>query len=161
MQGRRLDPAVFFLQTRNGHSNTALSAWGRRTVFLSGSFHGVFQTRPDVIHVHFGNIGKLLLPLKRIEPSVVFITMFHGHDLLIGLAGGKDYYAALFSEADLILANSEFTRARLLEQGADDQRIRIHYVGIEIDKFPYRKELPRHDREIFRVVTVARLCEQR
>lgn len=121
----------------------------------------VLRFRPDVIHVHYGHNGNLFLPLKQIEPSAAFLTMFHGHDLLLGLEGGKDYYTRLFAEADLILANSEFTRDRLLEQGADAVKIRVHYVGIEVKKFPCRKELPHPDREDFRILTVARLCEQK
>jgi colanic acid/amylovoran biosynthesis glycosyltransferase len=114
-----------------------------------------------VIHVHFGHNGNLILPLKRIEPSTAFITMFHGHDLLMGLSDGKENYTDLFREADLILANSAYSLDRLLELGANPQRLRIHYVGIEMNKFPYRKEHPDLTQGAFRVLTICRLDEQK
>ncbi|HOK65777.1 MAG TPA: glycosyltransferase [Anaerohalosphaeraceae bacterium] len=54
-------------------------------------FHSlpILSFRPDVIHVHFGNNGTFYWPLKIIQPKTAFLTMFHGHDLLLGLEGGR------------------------------------------------------------------------
>ncbi len=126
-------------------------------------FHSlpILSFRPDVIHVHFGNNGTFYWPLKIIQPKTAFLTMFHGHDLLLGLEGGADYYRQVFGFADKILANSEFTRQRLLEQGAPVERLCVHYVGIEPARFAFRDGPPARSDGIFRVLTVCRLCEQK
>jgi len=126
-------------------------------------FHSlpILSFHPDVIFVHYGHNGNLFIPLKEIEPKAAFMTMFHGHDLLLGQEGGPAYYRRLFAQADLVLANSEFTRRRLLEQGADPSRLRIHYVGVETEKFPFRGGLPVRQDGVFRILTVCRLCGQK
>lgn len=121
----------------------------------------VLQTRPDVIHCHYGHNGNLIRHLKLIDSSVAFITMFHGHDVRLGLEGGKDYYSPLFTTADWILANSEHTSRALLEQGANPQRIRVHPVGIELKKYPFRKTVSRSAEGPLRVLTVSRLHEDK
>lgn len=126
-------------------------------------FHSlpILAFKPDVIDVHFGNNGSFYWPLKEIQPKAAFLTMFHGHDLLLGLQEGPEYYRSLFAKADLIVANSEFTRLRLLEQGASPERVRVHYVGIALDRFPFRQEWAVAPDRPFRVLTVGRLCEQK
>ena len=121
----------------------------------------VFQRPVDVIHVHFGHNGRLMIPLKQIEPMAGFFTMFHGHDLLIGLDNGPDYYRELFEYADLILANSDFTRNRLLEQGADPARTRIHHMGIDVNAFPFQAGVSDFTAAPARILTIGRLCEQK
>lgn len=126
-------------------------------------FHSlpILAFEPDVIHVHFGNNGVFYWPLKVMQPKTAFLTMFHGHDLLLGLEEGPEYYRSLFAHADLILANSGFTRQRLLEQRASPERVRIQYVGIEPTRFPFRPDLLVRTGKGYRVLTVCRLCQQK
>jgi colanic acid/amylovoran biosynthesis glycosyltransferase len=126
-------------------------------------FHSlpILSFRPDVIMVHFGNNGTYYWPLKEMESRGAFLTMFHGHDLLLGLENGPEYYRGLFSKADLILANSEFTRERLLEQGACPERLQVHYVGIEPARFSSSRGPAERSVGPFRVLTICRLCEQK
>ncbi len=126
-------------------------------------FHSleILSFAPDVIQVHFGNNGVFYWPLKPMQPETAFLTMFHGHDLLLGQEGGPEYYRELFAYADRILANSEFTRQRLLEQGACPDRLCVHYVGIDPARFSYRGGLASRTEGVFRVLTVCRLCEQK
>ena len=120
----------------------------------------VLRDRPDIILCHYGHNGNLIRPLKLIDPSVAFITLFHGHDIRLGLKGGPDYYTELFGTADRILANSEHTRRALLEQGADSQRTLVHHVGIEPEKFPCRQAAVRNKGPL-RILTVSRLAEDK
>jgi colanic acid/amylovoran biosynthesis glycosyltransferase len=121
----------------------------------------VFRARPDVIHVHYGHNGNLLVPLKRIKPTLPFLAMFHGHDVRLGTEGGPAFYTDLFATADLILVNSQHTRRALLDQGAEPQKTRVHSVGIELSKFPFRSGLPKRESPCFRILTVSRLHEDK
>lgn len=140
--------------------------------FLSGQAGGfsykeffiimpMIRARYDVIHCHFGHNANMVLSFKKIFPESGFIVMFHGSDILLGLEKGSGFYHELFSYADKILANSSYTKRRLLEFGASDEKTIVHPAGIDLDCFS-RKHLSDHKTsDTIYLLTVARLVEEK
>ncbi len=119
------------------------------------------EKQVEVLSCHYGPNGLVGVLLKKGLPRLKVVVTFHGYDVQLGFERGKDFYRPLFTQADLILVNSEFTRRRLLEQGADASRLRVHYMGVETEKFPYRGGRPVRQDGVFRILTVCRLCGQK
>lgn len=126
----------------------------------------VRELRPALIHAHFGPDGALAMPLAR-RLGVPIVISFHGYDVTV-----KDEYARrsfythrmylrrrseLKRGASLFIAVSRFIKKRLLEQGFPSDRIVVHYIGIDTERFR-----PDHDvqREPF-VLFVGRMVEKK
>lgn len=120
------------------------------------------RKRFDIVHCHFGANGDLGVYFKKIDPAVKLISMFHGTDILLGIEKGEGFYRELFEAADMVMANSSFTRENLLDQGADPGKTIIHHVGIDLNRFacPDRASRNRDCSDII-IVTVARLVEEK
>ncbi|MTJ06458.1 glycosyltransferase [Anabaena sp. UHCC 0204] len=113
---------------------------------------------PILIHAHFGLDGVLALPLAK-KLNIPLIVTFHGYYATadIDLNQRKTWYDysldylkrrgqfyrelyikkrdRLFQEADCFIAVSEFIRSKLIEKGCPPEKIKVHYIGIDIDKF--------------------------
>jgi colanic acid/amylovoran biosynthesis glycosyltransferase len=114
--------------------------------------------RYDIVHCHFGpngNLGIRLRKLGAIECKI--ITSFHGYD--VNEINSRQYYTELFKNGDAFTVNTEFTKRRILSLGAPNDRVNILPVGLEIEKYEYKKRVT-SDRSV-KVVTVARLVEKK
>jgi colanic acid/amylovoran biosynthesis glycosyltransferase len=122
----------------------------------------VLRGRFDVIHCHFGPNGLLMLPLKQAWPYVPLVTTFHGYDIRMALRDDVHMYAPLFRQADLLMANSEYTRGVLNELGAPAGRVCVHPPGVDLDYYRPAGRSPRDDasRPLY-LVTVGRLVEEK
>jgi glycosyltransferase involved in cell wall biosynthesis len=93
----------------------------------------------QVLHVYFGNIAVLLLPLLR-EAPVPIIVSFHGADA--GVEAERPAYVAAIREvlglARLVLARSEALAERIVTMGCPREKIRIHRTGIPLERFPFQ-----------------------
>jgi colanic acid/amylovoran biosynthesis glycosyltransferase len=118
--------------------------------------------RYDIIKCHFGPNGNLGVMLKNMGIGKKVVTMFHGHDIRKGLQTGGDMYRTLFEAGDCFLANSDYTYRNLISLGADAQRVFYHPGGIDLARFPYRKQgnNREHSKPIV-VLTVARLVHEK
>ena len=67
---------------------------------------------------------------------------FYGYDTTRALRNsGAGLYTDLFVDADLILPNSEFLASRLRDAGAPQDRLLVHRLGVDINRFsPIPKE---------------------
>lgn len=87
----------------------------------------------DVVHCHFGNVGRvvaLILRLGRWRTKLV--TTLHGYDVSKEAYKPLDrYYAPLFERGDLSLTVNSIWAERLRAAGADPARIRVHHMGID------------------------------
>ncbi|MEB3886871.1 glycosyltransferase [Lyngbya sp. CCY1209] len=135
---------------------------------------------PRLIHAHFGLDGVLALPLAR-KLNLPLIVTFHGYFATaeIELNQSKSFYAntrdfvknrgqfyrelyfrnrdRLFQQADGFIAVSEFIRSQIIEKGCPPEKIRVNYIGIDIDKFTPNPELKREPIVLF----VGRLVEKK
>ncbi len=95
----------------------------------------------DIVHCQFGTLGQYAAVLKQV--GVIkgsLITSFHGYDLSVYLKNeGKCSYSSLFRCGDLFLPISSFWKNKLIELGCPEEKIIIHRMGVETDKF-----LPHH-----------------
>lgn len=136
--------------------------WGAAPIL----YRQVQQLNPILIHAHFGVGGALVLPLKRLLKIPMLVT-FHGFDATV-----KDEYARrsfyghrvyidrrelLKREGSLFIAVSEFIKTKLLEQGFPPEKIVVHYIGVDLDKFRPEPSLPREPVVLF----VGRLVEKK
>jgi len=117
--------------------------------------------RYDVVYCHFGPMGLQAVRLRQtgaLRGRVV--TVFHGFDVSNTIKlRGPDYYADLFEHGDLLLPVSEYWRRRLIELGADPDRILVHRMGIDL---PDAIDLTHHDMaETVQLASVARLVEKK
>jgi len=114
----------------------------------------------DIIHCHFGPIGKRGVELKElgiIEGKV--ITTFHGSDMSLYIKEyGNNVYNYLFSKCDLFLPVNERWKRKLIELGCDERRIMVHRMGINPDDFCF---FPRKKNKTVKLLTVGRLVEKK
>jgi glycosyltransferase involved in cell wall biosynthesis len=100
--------------------------------------------RPELLHAHFGADGLRALPLAR-RLHIPLIVTFHGTDATCTEIGnmkvnyGHRRYLARKSElqtgADRVIAVSEFVRSKLLAQGFPEDKVMLHYIGIDTKFF--------------------------
>lgn len=135
---------------------------------------------PTLIHAHFGLDGVFALPLAK-KLNIPLIVTFHGYYATadIDLTEKKTWYDysldylkrrgqffrelyirkrdRLFQEADCFIAVSEFIRSKLIAKGCPPEKIQVHYIGIDIDKFTPNPTIIREPIVLF----VGRLVEKK
>ncbi len=99
---------------------------------------------PVLLHAHFGSNGLRALPLAR-SLGIPLIVTFHGSDATVidlryeRTAFGHRRYLARKGElqkgAALFLAVSQFIRRKLLEQGFPEEKVEVHYTGVDTKMF--------------------------
>jgi colanic acid/amylovoran biosynthesis glycosyltransferase len=120
---------------------------------------------PALIHAHFGADGYRALPLSR-KLKIPLIVSFHGSDATTTNIehtrvpyGHRRYLAnrhVLQRGAHRIIAVSDFIRKKLLLQGFRDEKIRVHYIGVDTNLF-----LPNDGQSEAMVLFVGRLVERK
>jgi colanic acid/amylovoran biosynthesis glycosyltransferase len=119
----------------------------RRLYKLAGlgpRFHKrVGDLRAQLIHAHFGIDGVLALPLARAVKLPLIVTL-HGYDATISDAEfaktrtGRLYLNRrrdLWRHAAAILCVSDFIRAKALEAGFPEAKLRQQYIGVDPTRF--------------------------
>lgn len=121
-----------------------LGVAGRLAAALRG-FH------PRLVHAHFGQSGPAALSLAE-SLNVPLIVTYHGQDATIADAElrrswrGREYLrgrARVVERASLVIAVSDFIRAKLLDSGFPAAKVVTHRNGIDLGYFrgdPVRRE---------------------
>ena len=119
----------------------------------------------DVIHAHFGTVGRTVAALRRIGAlEGRLVTTFHGVDMSASLMADEDIYARLFIEGDAFLPVSEYWRAKLLTLGAPGDRTVVQHMGIDTREIPFRTRQAGHrgkNGHPLRALSVGRLVEKK
>jgi glycosyltransferase involved in cell wall biosynthesis len=122
---------------------------------------------PVLLHAHFGVEGVYALPFAQ-RLKIPLVTTFHGFDATKSLKelikNGKiawfRYVANmnnLKQHGNCFIAVSKFIRDRLIERGFPSNRIIVHYIGIDPERFtPDNKKDDGHT-----ILTVGRLVEKK
>ena len=107
-------------------------------------FRRVEKHKPVLLHAHFGPAGLTALPLARWLNVPVVVTI-HGYDASVTDADlARANYRArayvrnrhvLHRETALYIAVSEFLRKQMIARGFPEQRIVVHYIGIDTQHF--------------------------
>jgi colanic acid/amylovoran biosynthesis glycosyltransferase len=127
-----------------------------------------FSPRPgqvgeyDVVHCHFGPMGTLGMAMRNM--GVLrgrLVTTFHGYDMCRPFEEvGPDVYERLFKEGDLFLPISEYWKDRLLEHGCPEERIVVHHMGVDCERFGFAPRGIEPGKPV-RVLSVCRLVEKK
>lgn len=115
----------------------------------------------DVVHCHFGPIGRVLAFLREIGAiEGKLVTTFHGIDVSAYVRSHPRLYDHLFRRGDLFLPVSDVWARRLEALGASPSTIRVHRMGTDLRRFVYR---PPHTAAgtPFRLLTIGRLVEKK
>lgn len=115
------------------------------------------RRRYDIIHCHFGTTAEKLALFQRWGLlRAPLVTSFHGYELDDRQIIRPGMYAELRLSGRIFIANSGYTRQRLLDVGFDDARIRVMPVSLDTGFFLRRAPAPTKP---FRLLTVGRMVE--
>ncbi len=120
---------------------------------------------PKLVHAHFGPDACEAIPLAA-ALHVPLIVTFHGFDATLTDSAlrqtrqGRRYLRQLprlRAKAQMVVAVSEFIARRVQQRGFPADRIRVHYIGVDTEKFhpPVRPDRQRQ------VLFVGRLVEKK
>jgi colanic acid/amylovoran biosynthesis glycosyltransferase len=92
-----------------------------------------------ILHSHFGDVGWRDRGAARAAGCRHVVT-FYGYDMsrLAGRPPWRERYRACLPEIDLVLCEGPFMAQRVQELGCPKERMRVHHLGIALEKFPYR-----------------------
>jgi len=142
---------------------SGLKVWrGRRfSDVLVAAKLSTAKPRYDLIHCHFGNIGRTASIMRRNGfLSGRLIVTIHGFDISKGAYGvATDYYADLFENADGLLPVSNHWKSKLESLGADRNKVVVHRMGVDIDKL--RPAVQPNRPGLFRLVSIGRFVEKK
>jgi colanic acid/amylovoran biosynthesis glycosyltransferase len=117
-------------------------------------------TRPDLLYCLFGWHASQLLDVLAINGCHDVPLVYHapGSDILAADSIGPEYVRRLretFNRATLVLCGSEFLKSKVLLAGAPPEKVRLHYIGIDIPT-EARTSLPENAGH-FRILAVSRV----
>lgn len=116
----------------------------------------------DVVHCQFAVYGERILPLyRRCRIARRLVVSFRGWDISEELQRrGRHVYDELVRVADVMIANCEYFRERLLGLGAPAERVAVLPSGLDCTKFPFHPRRFPEDRRL-RIASVGRLIEKK
>ncbi|HEX6640375.1 MAG TPA: glycosyltransferase, partial [Thermoanaerobaculia bacterium] len=103
------------------------------------------RTNPVLMHAHFGFSARVPVGIAR-DLGVPLVITYHGADITIERTGRVDRIdrERAFSGASRIIAVSRFIADRLRAAGAPADKVVLHYIGVDTDRFrppePARRE---------------------
>lgn len=115
----------------------------------------------EIVHCHFGHLGRLGLAVKRLMPSEPgLVVTFHAFELVKPWSQPIDrFYAPLFDSDALLLPVSDYWRTKLTGAGASRQRTIVHHMGINIPRAGSAQRRSTHRTP--RLIMVGRMVEKK
>lgn len=99
--------------------------------------------KPLLVHAHFGPDGVLATTLAK-ALNVPLVVTFHGYDATVSDRFLRDISFVerkfvsrrkdLLAQCDRFIAVSRFIKRKLLERGVPEQKIVVHYIGVDPEK---------------------------
>jgi glycosyltransferase involved in cell wall biosynthesis len=148
---------------KNAFARRLWPAWNRFTLppYVIQRFTKQIKTMsPDLVYCIFGWNASQLLEVLAAEGCREVPLVFHaaGSDINGAASIGSDYVARLhqaFDRAALILCGSRFLMSRVLQAGAPVNKVRLHYIGVDIPADGQTSHLDNSG--LFRILAVSRL----
>jgi colanic acid/amylovoran biosynthesis glycosyltransferase len=171
--GSRLNSGIQLPEDRTIIINTgAILGRARELAFkVRGPMFGLLDElkaiSPQLVHAHFGPDGMRAIPIaKRLR--VPLIITFHGFDATTSDEEFKasPYYSTrhfvrrrnhLIEQTHLFIAVSSFIKRKLLCKGFPEDKVVVHYIGVDTEFFSPNPELPRSRTVLF----VGRLAQKK
>lgn len=119
----------------------------------------------DIYHAHFGNVAKSwdFLCGTSAVPEILtqspFIVSFYGEDASYILQEDPNAYDQLFKQCDIVTVLSEDMKSELTSVGCPENKIEIQPLGVNVEKFRFRKRTPSDDG--IDLLTVARFDKKK
>jgi colanic acid/amylovoran biosynthesis glycosyltransferase len=125
---------------------------------------GLKQTKPALMHCHFGPDGVRAMQLAK-KLAVPFLVTFHGYDATITPEFARDWRHRMFLRQRSVLARraskfvavSKYIKSKLVEQGFPEEKVVVHYIGVDTDFFRADASMVREPVVLF----VGRLVEKK
>lgn len=115
----------------------------------------------DIIHCHFGPMGIYGSYLKHLGINGKLVISFYGYDLSMYIQKyGINVYNDLFEKGDIFLPICNNFRNILIRLGCDKNKIIIHRIGVDLDKFKYSTKRITKDKMV-KLLTIGRLVEKK
>jgi len=120
---------------------------------------------PAILHAHFGPDGAAVMPLAR-QLNIPLLVTFHGFDANLSDQSFRDsrwgrrylrHREALKREASKFIAVSQFIAEKLFAQGFPREKVQVHYIGVDTERFKPDPATPRTGQVLF----VGRLVEKK
>jgi colanic acid/amylovoran biosynthesis glycosyltransferase len=112
----------------------------------------------DIIYAQFGYQGiKALNLIKRGIIQGKLVVSFRGADTTKELWENPHCYDQLFQEAYLCLANCEYFKNIIIDNGCSPLKAKVLYSGVDTKRFTFIKKKCVKPHETLRMVSVARL----
>lgn len=93
----------------------------------------------DAVICHYGSNGLLATMFQ--QQGLVkgkILTFFHGNDITGFVKKyGNEIYDSLFHSESLLLPISSLWRDQLIKLGAKSENIKVHHMGVNLNKFKY------------------------
>jgi colanic acid/amylovoran biosynthesis glycosyltransferase len=119
------------------------------------------KTSADCIIAHFGHIGVIANYLRKshLLDGRLF-TVFHGYEIseYKQIKHWKGLYRWLGNTSDLLLPISELWANRLKSYGVPNNKIKVHHMGIDVNRFKFEN---RPLSSTLNILTVARATEKK
>lgn len=113
----------------------------------------------DLIHAQMVFAGYAAYIARTIRNrNVPLIVSFYGKDIL-NCKQNLNFYKPMLKKVDLILALSKDMKNMLVDMDVEKNKIRIHHLGINCEKFSYKK--PSKSKNSLRFLSVARFIEKK
>src|SRR5204863_6331661 len=101
--------------------------YGEQALTLEALFHLarlLKENKPfDVVHAHFGPVGRSFAFAPALW-RVPFVVSFHGYDFCtFPRTHGPKVYERLFTAANAVTVNSDYTRGRVRALGCPDAKL--------------------------------------
>lgn len=116
----------------------------------------------DLVHSHFGPVGwRDSAPVALL--ALPHVVTFYGFDVAKLPRIHPEWrarYRDLFHEVSLVLCEGEHMAAEIVNLGCPQRKVRVHRLGIELEKFRYSARR-RSANEAFRVLMAARFREKK
>jgi colanic acid/amylovoran biosynthesis glycosyltransferase len=127
-------PSKPILLSRAGGGVAALRAKIYRKSGIAPLFHArARRERPALLHAHFASGGLTAIPLAR-SLGVPLLVTLHGSDVTVKWASAESM-RRLGREAALFLCVSHFIRDRAIAAGLPEEKLRVHYIGVDLQQF--------------------------
>lgn len=118
--------------------------------------------KADVWVCHFGDVGLRALAVAKLARCRARLAVFfHGADITRFVdQHGPGVYRQLLADVDLALPISERWKARLLELGGVPEKVHLHRMGVDCERYGFvARTLPAQGP--IRLLSVARLVEKK
>ncbi|MFQ6028271.1 MAG: glycosyltransferase [Dehalococcoidia bacterium] len=113
----------------------------------------------DVIQCHFGYTAPIGIVFKELGLAQKVIVTFHAHELTNKLTPRQaKLYRQWSEDIDLLTPVSYLWKESLAEMGCPPQKILVHRMAVDMDRFEFRVRKPGPS---LRLLTVARLVEKK